>query len=41
VEPLFKKAIKTQCIYSSIENSEVVLPFENNNAGLKKLSRYV
>jgi hypothetical protein len=40
VEPLFK-TIKRQYIYSSIEDSEVVLVFERNNAGLKKLSSFV
>jgi hypothetical protein len=35
------KTIKRQCIYSSIENSEVVLVFELNNAGLKKLASFV
>jgi hypothetical protein len=33
VEPLFKN-YKRQYIYSSIEDSEVVLVFERNNAGL-------
>jgi hypothetical protein len=37
VEPLFKN-YKKQNIYSSIEDSEVVIVFERNNAGLKKLS---
>jgi hypothetical protein len=31
--------IKRQYIYSSIEDSEVVLVFESNNAGLKKVSQ--
>jgi hypothetical protein len=34
---LYLKNIKRQHIYSSIEDSEVVLVFERNNAGLKKL----
>jgi hypothetical protein len=33
------KTLKRQYIYSSIEDSEVVLVFERNNAGLKKLSQ--
>jgi hypothetical protein len=33
----YMKTIKTQYIYSSIENSEVVLVFERNNVGLKRL----
>jgi hypothetical protein len=37
VEPLLK--IKRQFIYSSIEDSEVVLVSERNDAGLKKLSQ--
>jgi hypothetical protein len=40
VEPLFKN-IKRQYICSSIEDSEVVLGSESNNAGLKKLSSFV
>jgi hypothetical protein len=32
------KTIKRQYIYPSIEDSEVVLVFESNNVGLKKLS---
>jgi hypothetical protein len=39
-EPLFK-ILKRHCIYSSIEDSEVVLLFEGNNASLKKLSSFV
>jgi hypothetical protein len=31
------RTTKRQHIYSSIEDSEVVLVFEHNNAGLKKL----
>jgi hypothetical protein len=27
--------------YSSIEDAEVIIVFENNNAGLKKLSYFV
>jgi hypothetical protein len=38
---LHLKTIKKQHIYSSIEDSEVILPFERNNAGLKKLSSCV
>jgi hypothetical protein len=34
---LYLKTVKRQYIYSSIEVSEVVLVFERNNAGLKKL----
>jgi hypothetical protein len=37
----YLKTIKRQYIYSSIEDSEVVLIFERNNAGLKKLSSIV
>jgi hypothetical protein len=40
MECLFK-TIKRQYIYSSIENSEVVLVFEHHNAGFKKLSSFV
>jgi hypothetical protein len=36
VEPLYKR----QYIYSSIEDSEVVLVFERNNTGLKKLTSF-
>jgi hypothetical protein len=35
---LYLITIRRQYIYSSIEDSEVVLVFESNNAGLKKLS---
>jgi hypothetical protein len=38
---LYLKAIKRQCIYSSIEDLEVVLVIEHNKAGLKKLSSFV
>jgi hypothetical protein len=38
---LYLKTIKGQYIYSSIEDSEVVLVFERNNAGLKKLPSVV
>jgi hypothetical protein len=38
---LYLKTIKRQCICSSIEDSEVVLVFERNNAGLKELSSFV
>jgi hypothetical protein len=38
---LYLKTIKKQYIYSSIENSEIVLVFERNNAGFKKLSSFV
>jgi hypothetical protein len=34
---VFLKTTKRQYIYSSIEDSEVVLVYERNNAGLKKL----
>jgi hypothetical protein len=34
------KTIKTQDVYSSIEDSGVVLVSESNNAGLKKLSKF-
>jgi hypothetical protein len=34
---LYLKTIKRQYIYSLIEDSEVVLVFERNNAGMKKL----
>jgi hypothetical protein len=40
-QSLHLKSIKRQYIYSSIEDSEVVLVFEHNNAGLKKLSSFV
>jgi hypothetical protein len=33
-----KKTLKGQYVYSSIEDSEIVLLSERNNAGLKKLS---
>jgi hypothetical protein len=36
---LYLKTIKRQYSYSSIDDSEVVLVFEHNNAGLKKLSQ--
>jgi hypothetical protein len=35
---LYLKSIRIQYIFSSIENSEVVLVFERNDAGFKKLS---
>jgi hypothetical protein len=38
---LYLKTIKRQYNYSSIEDSEVVLVFEHNTAGLKKLSSFV
>jgi hypothetical protein len=38
---LYLKTIKRQYIYTSIEDSEVVLVFERNNAGFKKLSSFV
>jgi hypothetical protein len=38
---LYFKTIKRPFFYSSIEDSEVVLVFEHNNAGLKKLSSFV
>jgi hypothetical protein len=38
---LYLKTIKRQDIYSTIEDSEVVLDFERNNTGLKKLSSSV
>jgi hypothetical protein len=40
LEPLFKN-YKRPYIYSSIEDSEVVLGFERNDASLKKLSSFV
>jgi hypothetical protein len=40
-EPLFKNYIKGQYICSSIEDSEVLLVFERNNARLRKLSSFV
>jgi hypothetical protein len=40
VEPLSKK-LRRQYIHSSIEDSEVVLVFERNNEGLKKLSSFL
>jgi hypothetical protein len=36
---LYLRTIKRQYIYSSIEDSEVALVFERNDAGLKKLSQ--
>jgi hypothetical protein len=38
---LYFKTIKVLYIYSSIEDSEVVLVFKRNNAGLKELSSLV
>jgi hypothetical protein len=38
---LYLKTVKRQYIYSSIEDSEVILVAEHNNAGLKKLSSFV
>jgi hypothetical protein len=35
------KTIKEQYIYSPREDSEVILVFERNNAGLKNLSSFV
>jgi hypothetical protein len=35
------KSCKKIIIYSSIENSEVILAFELNNVGLKELSSFV
>jgi hypothetical protein len=37
---LYLKTIKRQYIYSSIENTEVVLVSESNIVGLKKLSSF-
>jgi hypothetical protein len=34
---IYLKTIRRQYVYSSIEDSEVVLVSERNNAGLKKL----
>jgi hypothetical protein len=39
-QSLYLKTIKRQYIYSSTENSEAVLVFECNNAGLKKPCEY-
>jgi hypothetical protein len=39
LQSLHLKTIKRQYIYSSIKDSEVVLVYERNNAGLKKLSQ--
>jgi hypothetical protein len=36
---LYLKTVKRHYIYSSIEDSEVVLVSERNNVGLKKLSQ--
>jgi hypothetical protein len=33
--------IQIQCLYSSIEDLEVVVVFERNNTGLKKLSSFL
>jgi hypothetical protein len=41
LQSLYLKTIKRQYIYSSIDDSGVVLVFERNNAGLKKLPSYV
>jgi hypothetical protein len=41
LQSLYLKAIKRRCIYSSIEDPEVVLVFERNDVGLKKLSSFV
>jgi hypothetical protein len=41
MESLYLQPIKKQYIYSSIEDSEIVVVFEQNNAGLKKLSSFV
>jgi hypothetical protein len=38
---LYLQTIKSQYIYLSIEDSEVVLVFERNNTGIKKLSSFV
>jgi hypothetical protein len=38
---LYLTTIKRQYIYSSIDDSEVVLVFERNNAGLKKLLNFI
>jgi hypothetical protein len=38
---LYLKTIKRQYIYSSIEDSETVLVFERNNAGLNKSLSFV
>jgi hypothetical protein len=40
-QSLYLKTIQRQYIYLLIEDSEVVLVFENNNAGLKKLSSFI
>jgi hypothetical protein len=37
----YLRIIERQYIYSSIEDSEVILVFERNNAGLKKVSSFV
>jgi hypothetical protein len=37
---LYLKTIKRQYIYSLTEDAEVVLVFERNNAGVKKLSSF-
>jgi hypothetical protein len=39
LKSFYLKTIKRQYINSSIEDSEVVLVFERNKAGLKKLSQ--
>jgi hypothetical protein len=39
LQSLYLKTVKRQYIYSSTEDSEVVLVSERNNAGLKKLSQ--
>jgi hypothetical protein len=41
LQNLYLKTIESQYIYPSIEDSEVVLVFGRNNAGLKKLSSFV
>jgi hypothetical protein len=37
LQSIYLKSIKRLYIYSFIEDSEVVIVFERNNAGLKKL----
>jgi hypothetical protein len=41
LQGIYLKTIKRQYIYSWIEDSEVVLVFDRNNAGLKKLSSFM
>jgi hypothetical protein len=41
MKSLYLKMIKIQYIYSSTEDSEIVLVFERNEASLKEMSSFV